>query len=50
MVTIVALKFAMGSHFPLAKKIRSLSSDSQVAAIVLPIENMNQINSKNYWK
>ena len=52
MVSIVALKFAMSSHFPLrmpknfALFVPTLSS----GAIVLPIEKMNQINTKNYWK
>ena len=71
MVTIVALKFAMSSHFPLPKKSalficsdsllngasratsdRKPKTNDQIlpSPIVLPIENINQINTKNYWK
>ena len=69
MVTIVALKLAMSSHFPLPKIFASLFQLSQMAGaarrviesqekwsnpaqsyIVLPVEKMNQINTKNYWK
>ena len=73
MVTIVALKFAMSSHFSFPKNPHSLFWLSQMvrrviedprqmidkwsnicllgrSEIVLPIKNMNQINTKNYWK
>ena len=69
-VTIVALKFAMSSHFPLPKnfalfgptlsngasratsdrKPKTKGSNPAQSYIVLPIEKMNQINTKNYWK
>ena len=49
MVTIVALKFAMSSHFPLPKKIALFVPTLSSVEIVLPIEKMNQINTKNYW-
>ena len=46
-----ALKFAMSSHFLLPKNfalfVPTLSSGG---AIVLSIEKMNQVNTKNYWK
>ena len=50
MVTIVALKFAMSSHFPLPKNFALFVPTLSSGAIVLPIEKMNQINTKNYWK
>ena len=72
-VTMVALKFAMSSHFQLLKIfspsgfVRSPSfkwheprdewSKTQdkwlnlaQSYFVLPIEKLNQINTKNYWK
>ena len=70
-VTMVALKFAMSSHFPLPKIfspsgfVPPLSNGTSRATsdrkpktkdqillspIFLPIEKMNQINTKNYWK
>ena len=33
-----------------SQKFRPLCSDLSSGAIVLPIEKMNQINTKNYWK
>ena len=52
MVTIVALKFAMSSHFPLPKTfalfVPTLSNGG--CPVLLLIEKMNQINTKNYWK
>ena len=50
MVTIVALKFALSSHFPLPKNFALFVPSLSGGAIVLPIEKMNQINTKNYWK
>ena len=70
-VTMVALKFAMSSHFPLSKNFspsgfvpplsngtsratsdRKPKTNDQIlpSPIFLPIEKMNQINTKNYWK
>ena len=69
-VTIVALKFAMSSHFPMPKnfsptlfssfklheprdewsKTQDKWSNPAQSYIVLPIENMKQINTQNYWK
>ena len=59
-VTIVALKFAMSSHFPLPKNRTfrfslhtsrlSLLKWSPFGAEILLIEKMNQTNTKNYWK
>ena len=70
-VTILALKFAMSSHFPLPKSFspsrfvpllsngtsratsdRKPKTNDQIlpSPIFLPIEKMNQINTKNYWK
>ena len=72
-VTMVALKFAMSSHFPLpkffslsdssfvpplsngtsrAKSDRKPKTNDQIlpSPIFLPIEKMNQINTKTYWK
>ena len=70
-VTMVALKFAMSSHFPLPKIFspsgfvsplsngtsratshRKPKTNDQIlpSPIFLPIEKMNQINTKNYWK
>ena len=64
MVIIVALKFAMTSHFRCQKTSSSLFRISQMARaarrviewsnpapsyIVLPIEKLNQINTKNSW-
>ena len=70
-VTMVALKFAMSSHFPLPKKFspsgfvpplsngtsratsdRKPKTNDQIlpSPIFLPIEKLNQINTKNYWK
>ena len=71
LVTMVALKFAMSSHFPLPKIfspsgfVPPLSNGTSRATsdrkpktkyqilpspIFLPIEKMNQIKTKNYWK
>ena len=50
MVTIVALKFAMSSHFPLPKIFGLFVPTLSSGAIVLSIEEMNQINTNNYWK
>ena len=47
---IVALKFAMSSHSPLPKTFALFVPTLSSGAIVLPIEKMNQINTKNYWK
>ena len=47
MVTIVALKFAMSSHFLLPKNFAVFVPTLSSGAIVLPIEKMNQINTKN---
>ena len=69
---MVALKFAMSSHFPLPKNVSPsgfvppLSNGTSRATsdrkpktkwsnlaqsyFVLPIEKLNQINTKNYWK
>ena len=71
-VTMVALKFAMSSHFPLPKIFspsgfvpplsngtsratsdRKPKTNDQILPspiFRLPIEKMNQINTKNYWK
>ena len=75
-VTIVALKFAMGSHFPLPKNFspslfplfqmaraarRVIENPRQTikscpvdrisgCTVLLLIEKLNQINTKNYWK
>ena len=59
-VTIVAPKLAMSLHFPLLKnctigddlKKKPKTKYDQIlpSPIVLPIEKMNQINTKNYWK
>ena len=61
-VTIVALKFAISSHFhcqsffalfvpPLLNGTSRATSDRKPQAnFVLPIEKLNQINTKNYWK
>ena len=70
-VTMVALKFAMSSHFPLPKIFspsgfvpplsngtsratsdRKPKTNDQIlpSPIFLPIEKLNQINTKNYWK
>ena len=69
-VTIVALKFAMGSFtLSVDKNVLALfvptlsngasratsdrkpkTNDPAQSYIVLPIEKMNQINTKNYWK
>ena len=69
-VTMVALKFAMSSHFPLPKifspsgfvpplsngtsrdewsKTQDKWSNLAQSYFVLPIEKLNQINTKNYW-
>ena len=71
-VTMVALKIAMSSHFPLPKYVFALRlcspsfkrheprdewsktqdkwSNLAQSHFVLPIEKLNQINTKNYWK
>ena len=70
-VTMVALKFAMSSHFPVPKIFspsgfvpplsngtsratsdRKPKTNDQIlpSPIFLPIEKLNQINTKNYWK
>ena len=72
-VTMVALKFAISSHFPLPKIFspsasgfvpplsngtspatsdRQPKTNDQIlpSPIFLPIEKLNQINTKNYWK
>ena len=67
-VTIVALNFAMSSHFPLPnisssalfpvfqmaraarRVIENPRQNPAQSYFVLPIEKLNQINTKNYWK
>ena len=68
-VTMVALKFAISSHFPLPKIFspsgfvpplsngtsratsdRKLKANDQILPSPSPIEKLNQINTKNYWK
>ena len=43
MVTIVALKFAMSSHFPLPKNFALFVPTLSSGAIVLPIEKMKKL-------
>ena len=52
MVIIVALKFAMSSHFPLPKNFTVSETNDRISVctVLLLMEKMNQINTKNFWK